>query len=71
MLRFRDLRGDHDLTQQQCAEIANISENSYIRYENEMRAAPSDVIIALYFGSDRYAPKIKIADVFFCTSAIF
>lgn len=46
MLRFRDLREDHDLTQQQCAEIANISKNSYIRYENGMRAVPSDVVIA-------------------------
>lgn len=44
-MRLRDLREDHDLTQQQCAEIANISKNSYIRYENGMRAAPSDVIM--------------------------
>ncbi len=45
MLRLRDLREDHDLTQKDCAEIANISKNSYIRYENEERATPHDVII--------------------------
>ncbi len=46
MIRLRDLREDHDLTQQQCAELAHISKNSYIRYENGQRAVPSDVIIA-------------------------
>ena len=46
MLRFKDLREDYDLTQQQCADIANISKNSYIRYENGVRAVPSDVVIA-------------------------
>lgn len=46
MLRLRDLREDHDLTQAQCAKIANISKNSYIRYESEMRATPHDVLIA-------------------------
>ncbi len=45
MLRLRDLREDHDLTQQECAKIANISKNSYIRYENGERAVPHDVII--------------------------
>lgn len=47
MLRLRDLREDRDLTQIQCATIANISKNSYIRYENEERVTPSDVIITL------------------------
>ena len=46
MLRLRDLREDHDLTQTQCAAIANIGKNSYIRYENGERTAPSDVIIS-------------------------
>ena len=45
MLRLRDLREDHDLTQIQCAAIANISKNSYIRYENEERVTPADVIM--------------------------
>ncbi|MBQ8894800.1 MAG: helix-turn-helix transcriptional regulator [Clostridia bacterium] len=47
MIRLRDLREDSDLTQAQCAAIANISKNSYIRYENGMRSVPSDVI-AIY-----------------------
>lgn len=45
MLRLRDLREDHDLTQEVCAKIANISKNSYIRYENGERAVPHDVIV--------------------------
>ena len=46
MIRLRDLREDHDLTQMDCAKIANISKNSYIRYENEERTTPADVVIA-------------------------
>ena len=45
MIRLRDLREDRDLTQIQCASIANISKNSYIRYENEERVTPADVIV--------------------------
>lgn len=43
--RLRDLREDNDLTQLQCAKIAYISKNSYIRYENGERIPPLDVII--------------------------
>lgn len=42
--RLRDLREDSDLTQEQCAKIGYISKNSYIRYENEERIPPLDVI---------------------------
>lgn len=45
--RIRDLREDNDLTQAQCAKIAFISKNSYIRYENGEREPPFDVIIHL------------------------
>lgn len=50
--RLRDLREDSDLTQLQCAKIAYISKNSYIRYENGERIPPLDVIItfARYYG---------------------
>ena len=44
-LRLRDLREDHDLTQEQCAKIAYISKNSYIRYENNERRIPLDIAI--------------------------
>ncbi len=43
--RLRDLREDKDLTQKECAEIAYISKNSYIRYENNERIPPLDTII--------------------------
>ncbi len=42
--RLKDLRIDHDLTQEQCAKIAFISKNSYIRYENGIRVPPLDTI---------------------------
>ena len=35
MLRLKDLREDHELTQEQCAKIGYIAKNSYIRYEKE------------------------------------
>lgn len=43
--RLRDLREDKDLTQKECAEIAYISKNSYIRYENDERIPPLDTLI--------------------------
>ena len=45
MTRLRELREDHDLTQAKCAKMANISKNSYIRYENGERVPPLDTII--------------------------
>ena len=43
--RLRDLRQDMDLTQAECAKIAFISKNSYIRYEIGERIPPFDVIV--------------------------
>lgn len=42
--RLKDLRTDHDLTQEECAKIAYISKNSYIRYEKGERVPPLDTI---------------------------
>ncbi len=42
--RLKDLRTDHDLTQEDCAKIAFISKNSYIRYEKGERVPPLDTI---------------------------
>lgn len=42
--RLRNLREDNDLTQEQCANIAFISKNSYIRYEKGERIPPLDTI---------------------------
>ena len=44
--RLKDLREDNDLTQEECAKIAYISKNSYIRYEKGERVPPLDVMIA-------------------------
>jgi len=43
--RLRELREDNDLTQEECAQIAYISKNSYIRYEKNERIPPLDTII--------------------------
>ncbi len=59
--RLRDLREDYDLTQEDCAKIAYISKNSYIRYEKGTRTPPLDVVkrLAVYYGvSIDYIAKI-------------
>lgn len=45
--RLRDLREDHDLTQQQVAEYLHMKQPQYNRYERGLRDTPSDVLIAL------------------------
>lgn len=45
--RLKDLRTDHDLTQEECAKIAFIAKNSYIRYEKGERVPPLDTIKTL------------------------
>ena len=44
--RLKDLREDNELTQKQCAKIACIGLNSYIRYEKGERIPPFDVVVA-------------------------
>lgn len=60
--RLRELREDNDLTQAQCAKIAHISKNSYIRYENDERMIPLDTAIAFakyYHVSLDYLAKLS------------
>lgn len=45
--RIKDLREDHDLTQQQVAQLLNISQTTYSRYENGVLDIPSSSLIAL------------------------
>lgn len=45
--RIRDLRIDRDLTQQQIAQLLNISQATYSRYENGNLDVPSSVLIKL------------------------
>jgi len=44
---IRDLREDHDLTQQQIAKLLNISQTTYSRYESGALDIPSTSLIAL------------------------
>ena len=45
--RIRDLREDHDLTQRQMAEILNMPQPQYWRYEQGYRDIPTDLLIQI------------------------
>ncbi len=45
--RLRDLREDHDLSQQQIAEYLGMKQPQYNRYERGLRDIPTDVLIKL------------------------
>ena len=45
--RMRDLREDHDKTQQEIAELLNMHRSGYRRYESGERETPSWVIVKL------------------------
>ncbi len=45
--RLRDLREDHDLTQQNIADILNMKQSQYSRYERGIRDIPTDILITL------------------------
>ena len=46
-MRIRDLREDHDLTQQQVADYLKIRQNTYSQYETGARQMPLEVLTAL------------------------
>ena len=50
--RIRDLRDDHDKTQQEIADILNMHRSVYRRYESGERDAPAWVVVKLadYYG---------------------
>lgn len=50
--RIKDLREDHDKTQQELADALNMHRSVYRRYESGEREAPSWVIVKLaqYYG---------------------
>lgn len=45
--RIKDLREDHDLTQQYVAEYLQMKQPQYSRYERGVRDIPTDVLIRL------------------------
>ena len=45
--RIRELREDHDLTQQALAELLGMKNPQYFRYEQGYRDIPTDVLIQL------------------------
>ena len=52
-VRIRQLREDHDLTQQQVAEMLGMKQPQYYRYEQGYRDIPTDILIRLadYYGT--------------------
>jgi len=49
--RLRDLREDHDLSQEQIATYLGMKQPQYSRYERGIRDIPTDILIklALYY----------------------
>ncbi len=45
--RLRELREDHDLTQRQVAEVLDMPQPQYFRYEQGYRDIPTDILIRL------------------------
>lgn len=45
--RIRDLREDHDLTQNQVAGMLGMKQPQYFRYEQDYRDIPTDILIKL------------------------
>jgi len=45
--RLKDLREDHDLSQQAVADYLGMKQPQYSRYERGLRDIPSDVLIKL------------------------
>lgn len=45
--RLRDLREDHDLSQQQVSDYLGLLQPQYNRYERGLRDLPTDVLIKL------------------------
>ena len=45
--RIRGLREDHDLTQQEMAQILYISQRAYSHYENGTRSLPIEIFIKI------------------------
>lgn len=46
-MRLRDLREDHDMTQNAIAELLHIKQNTYSQYENGQRQIPLDLLMQL------------------------
>lgn len=45
--RLRDLREDHDLSQQEIADYLGMKQPQYCRYERGLRDIPTDILILL------------------------
>ncbi len=45
--RIRDLRNDHDLTQEQVAKVLNVRQNTYSQYEIGILSFPLEAVIKL------------------------
>lgn len=46
-LRLKDIREDHNITQNKIASYLNIKQNTYSQYENEIRQLPMEALVKL------------------------
>ena len=46
-MRIKDIREDHDLTQQEIATYLHIKQNTYSQYETGQRQIPIPALVAL------------------------
>lgn len=47
MMRLKDIREDHDITQRELASYLSISQNTYSQYESGKRQIPIEILIRL------------------------
>ena len=47
MMRLKDIREDHDITQRELASYLGISQNTYSQYESGKRQIPIEILIRL------------------------
>ena len=80
--RIRDLREDHDKTQQEIAEILGTSQTMYARYERGANELPLRHLVKLcrYYGvsadyilgiKNSQSPTVRRALILFCIKIIF
>lgn len=46
-MRLKQIREDHNMTQQQVADYLKIRQNTYSQYETESRQIPIDILTSL------------------------
>ena len=53
MLKLKDIREDHDYTQEEIAKLLNCKQNTYQQYESEKRQIPIEALknLAIFYNT--------------------